>query len=67
MEQTSQEKKQQQEQYERYVKQVTPTHNLWLQMAKAFVTGGIICCLGQFILEYAGNLGLDKQTAGSWC
>ncbi len=67
MEQTSQEKKQQQEQYERYVKQVTPTHNLWLQMIKAFVTGGIICCLGQFILDYAGSLGLDKQTAGSWC
>ena len=58
MEQTSQEKKQQQEQYERYVKQVTPTHNLWLQMIKAFVTGGIICCLGQFILDYAGSLGL---------
>ena len=37
--------------YNDYVKQVTPTHNLWLNMAKAFVTGGIICCIGQFILN----------------
>lgn len=53
--------------YEKYVKQVTPTHNLGLQMAKAFVTGGIICTIGQAILNYAGSIGLDKQTAGSWC
>ena len=58
---------QKQKEDEKYVKQVTPTHNLWLQMVKAFITGGIICCIGQFILNYAGSLGLDKQTAGSWC
>ena len=67
MEETDQDKKQKQEQYEQYVKSVTPTHNLGLQMLKAFITGGIICCIGQFILNYAGSLGLDKQTAGSWC
>ena len=59
--------KQQQKEYEQYINEVTPTHNLWLQMLKAFITGGIICCIGQFILNYAGSLGLDKQTAGSWC
>lgn len=54
--------------YEQYVKKVTPTHNIWLQMAKAFLVGGIICTLGQFILNYATNtMGLDKETAGSWC
>ena len=67
MEETSSEKKQQQKAYEQYVKAVTPTHNLWLQMLKAFIVGGIICCIGQGILNYAGSLGLDKQTAGSWC
>ena len=67
MEETKQEKEQQQKEYEKYVKEVTPTHNLGLQMIKAFVTGGIICCIGQFILNYASNMGLDKQTAGSWC
>ena len=59
--------KQQQKEYEQYINEVTPTHNLGLQMLKAFVTGGIICCIGQFILNYAGSLGIDKQTAGSWC
>ena len=64
---TQEDKKTQQKEYEQYVKAMTPTHNLWLQMLKAFITGGIICCIGQFILNYAGSLGLDKQTAGSWC
>ena len=56
-----------QKKYNEYVKEVTPTHNLWLNMAKAFVTGGIICCIGQMILNTATNYGLDKDTAGSWC
>lgn len=56
------------QEYEKYVKEVTPTHSLGLQMLKAFLVGGIICIIGQFILNYATNtMGLDKQTAGSWC
>ena len=57
----------QKQQYNDYVKQVTPTHNLPYEMAKAFVTGGTICVLGQFILNTAMNIGLDKETAGTWC
>lgn len=53
--------------YEAYVKQVTPTHNLMSQMAKAFLVGGIICCIGQFITNTAMASGLDQETAGSWC
>ena len=57
----SQEKQMQAKEYEKYVKGMTPTHNLWLQMLKAFITGGIICVIGQGILNYCGNtLGLDK-------
>lgn len=67
MEDTKQEKQRKQKEYEKYVKEVTPTHNLGLQMLKAFIVGGIICCIGQFILNYAAGMGLDKQTAGSWC
>ena len=37
--QTIEEKKQN---YEEYVKGMTPTHNLFAQMGKAFLTGGII-------------------------
>lgn len=58
----------QKQQYQDYVKEVTPTHNLWLQMLKAFITGGVICVIGQIILNYCANtLGMDKETAGSWC
>ena len=54
--------------YETYVKKITPTHSLPLQMAKAFLTGGLICILGQFLTNYALNtLNMDKQTAGSFC
>ena len=61
------EKERLQKKYNDYVKQVTPTHNLWWNMAKAFVTGGIICCTGQFILNVCVNYGLDQKTSGSWC
>ena len=37
--------------YEQYVKQLTPTHSLPLNMAKAFLTGGLICLLGQVIIN----------------
>ena len=63
---TIEEKKQQQQEYNAYVKQVTPTHSLWGNMAKAFLVGGIICTLGQVILNIAKNAGLDKEMSGSW-
>lgn len=53
--------------YNDYVKQVTPTHNLFLNMAKAFLVGGLICVLGQVILNYLTGTGMDKDTAASWC
>ena len=56
-----------QKQYEKYVKQVTPTHNLALQMLHAFVTGGAICTVGQIILNVAKSNGLDDAAAGSVC
>lgn len=62
-----QQKKQQQKQYQKYVKQVTPSHNLPANMFRAFLTGGILCAIGQFLLNTAQNMGLDKKTAGSWC
>lgn len=54
--------------YEEYVKKITPTHNLYLQMLKAFLTGGIICLIGQLLLNYASSsLSMDKDMAGSFC
>ena len=61
--QTEEKKKQ----YEAYVKEVTPVHNLWMNMAKAFLVGGLICTLGQFLLNWCQNMGMDEKTAGTWC
>ena len=56
------------QEYEKYVKSVTPTHNLGLQMLKAFITGGIICVIGQAILQIATDyFGVEQEVAGSWC
>ena len=37
-------------------------------MLRAFITGGIICLIGQLLLNFASNnLGMDKEMAGSFC
>ena len=61
------EKKEQQQSYENYVRQKTPVHNLPVNMAKAFVTGGIICVIGQGILNICEKAGLGRDMSGSWC
>ena len=58
---------QEKQEYSELVKEATPVHSLEAQMLKAFLTGGIICCAGQGILNYAERLGLEKDAAGAWC
>ncbi|MGN1203895.1 MAG: SpoVA/SpoVAEb family sporulation membrane protein [Lachnospiraceae bacterium] len=54
--------------YEKYVKGMTPVHNLFTQMAKAFVTGGVICLIGQAITNYCTNIwGVEKDVAATVC
>ena len=60
-------KQKKQQEYQKYVKQVTPTHNLFLDMCKAFVTGGAICVVGQFILNWCERIGMKEETASGWC
>lgn len=60
-------KQRKQQAYENYVKQKTPVHNLPANMAKAFVTGGVICVIGQCILNICEKAGLNKDISGSWC
>ena len=64
---TKEDKKQQQEMYQDYVEQVTPKANLPLRMLKAFIVGGIICIIGQCIINYCTGKGMDQETAGSYC
>lgn len=60
-------KQREQKEYQEYVKAVTPVHNLWMNMTKAFVTGGVICMIGQGILNYCKTAGLDKEISAGWC
>ncbi len=55
------------EQYQQYVKQVTPTHNTFLNVLKAFLTGGVICLAGQGVNQFFMVVqGMDKETASAW-
>lgn len=57
-----------QKEYQRYVERVTPKANAWVQMGKAFLMGGGICVLGQWIINVGmGWFGLELQEARSWC
>ena len=52
--------------YGKYVKKVTPAHELWKDMLRAFVTGGIICTIGQVLLNLFLAYGLDRDAASAW-
>ncbi len=67
--QTEQMTQQEREQaYRQHVEQTTPKYSMVARMIKAFLVGGLICLIGQAILNYATNrIGIDKETAGSWC
>ena len=51
--------------YQKLVEQKSPNSTIWLNILKAFIVGGIICCIGQGILDWLKSLGLDKDTASS--
>lgn len=54
------------EEYEKYVKQVTPVHNTPLNMCKAFLVGGIICTIAQGIMNILLGNGVEKDAASAW-
>lgn len=60
------EKMQKEKQYQDYVKQMTPVHCLWKNMLKAFVTGGMICVIGQAIYHYCQMQGLEKDACSGY-
>lgn len=56
------------ENYEEYVKKITPARNLFVQMGKAFVVGGVICVVGQAFTNFGLQvLNLEEQQAGGLC
>lgn len=52
--------------YEKYVKEITPTHNIWKNMYRAFLVGGIICTIGQVLMNLFMGMNMEKEVASSW-
>lgn len=56
-----------QERYQRLVKERMPKSNTPSQCARAFVSGGAICCVGQLMRSWAENgLGLDEKSTAAF-
>ncbi len=55
------------EEYAALVKAQMPASPFWRDLAKAFVIGGLICCVGQGFLELYGALGAGREDAAAWC
>jgi len=62
----SKEQKMKEKQYNEYVNQVTPKHSSMLNFIKAFIVGGLICLIGQLLLEMYLNIGHPKETASAY-
>lgn len=53
------------QEYASYVKSVSPNSKLGINILKAFVVGGLISIIGQFVINYLKAKGLDKETVSS--
>ena len=52
--------------YQEYIKEVTPSHNIWTNMLKAFIVGGIVCLFGQVLMNWFISIEIEKEDAGTW-
>ena len=53
------------EEYREYAKQRAPRSQVKGNALRAFLVGGAICCLGQFLQSLYTGAGLDKEAAGT--
>lgn len=49
------------EEYAEYVKSVSPNSKLFINIIKAFIVGGIICVIGQIIINILKARGLNPE------
>ena len=52
-------------QYEQLAASMAPKSPIWRDCLNAFWIGGLICTIGQVFMKLYGNLGLEKQDAGT--
>ena len=53
--------------YNEYVEQITPKNNLPGVCIKVLILGGMICTLGQAIVNAVIYMGVDEEKAPMWC
>ena len=52
--------------YGKYVKEVTPVFSVWKNMRNAFFVGGLICTIGQALMNLFLSMEMEKEVASSW-
>ncbi len=53
--------------YDELVQRLSPKSRLGADVLRAFLVGGIICLLGQFLLILYQRMGASEQDAATWC
>ena len=56
----------QQQEYHEMVKEYSPNSKIVINCVKAFFVGGIICVIGQFIVNYFISIGMTKDMASTY-
>ncbi|MCL2873544.1 MAG: stage V sporulation protein AC [Defluviitaleaceae bacterium] len=54
------------EDYKQLVEEVSPNSPILTNCIKAFIVGGLICVLGQFIINIIIGYGIEKELAGTY-
>lgn len=52
--------------YSEMSKKASPNSKSWINIPLAFLIGGLICTLGEVILNIFTSFGADKESAGAW-
>lgn len=52
--------------YDEMVKKASPNSKSFIDIPKAFLIGGLICCIGQAINDIYSSNGFDTQSAATW-
>ena len=53
------------DEYRQYAQEHSPRSHMLQNMLRAFLSGGIICTIGQFFIAFYSGFGLDKELAGT--
>lgn len=54
------------QQYDAMVKKISPNSKSCMDTLKAFLIGGLICCIGQGFLDIYSYFGFDEKSAAAW-